>query len=154
MEMLIEDVFDASPERVFDAWTDPAKLAEWYAPDGCTVRFKRLEAKTGGRIHFCISSPQFGDNWAIGEYREVTPYTKIVYTLIFADENGNPVDPKTIGMDPEMPRETVVTVTFEEENGKTRMRLRETVSLELAQKTGAYAGWLQMLNKMKGILYF
>ena len=151
-EVFIEQIFNASPERVFSAWTDPEKLAKWYAPDGCTIHFKKIEVRTGGQFHSCISNPQHGDCWAIGEYKEVSPNRRIVFTLINADEKGNPINPVEIGMDAGWPGKTLVTVTFEEENGKTKMQLRQTVSQELAKRTGAYPSWLQMLNNMKEML--
>ena len=151
-EVFIEETFNASIEKVFSAWTDPEKLMKWYAPDGCTVHFKKIKVEKGGTFHSCISNPQFGDCWAIGEYKEVLPNTKIVFTLINADENGNPTNPAEIGMDPDWPGATLVTVTLTEENGKTKLQLRQTVSQELAKKTGAYPSWLQMLNKMQIML--
>lgn len=151
-EVFIEQTLNARPEKVFKAWTDPAKLAKWYAPDGCTVHFKKINIEPGGKYHSCISNPQHGDCWCIGEYKEVVPDSKIVFTMINADENGDPVNPAEIGMDADWPGQTLVTVTFEEENGKTKMRLRQTVSQELAKKTGAYPSWLQMLNNMQTML--
>lgn len=151
-EVFIEEIFNASPEKVFSAWADPEKLLKWYAPDGCTIRFKKIKIETGGHFHSCISNPQFGDCWTIGEYLEVSPNTKIVFTLINADEEGNPIDPADIGMHPGWPGETLVTVTFTEENGKTKLQLRQTVSQELAKKTGAYPSWLQMLSNMQMML--
>ena len=151
-EVFIEQIFNANAEKVFNAWIDPEKLAKWYAPDGCTIYFKKIEAVPGGHFHSCISNPQFGDCWAVGEYKELLPYTKIVFTLINADENGNQINPVEIGMDPEWPAKTLVTVTFAEENGKTKMQLRQTVSEELAIKTGAYPSWLQMFNNMQTML--
>lgn len=151
-EVLIEETFNAGIERVFSAWTDPEKLMKWYAPEGCTIHFKKNQIETGGQFHSCISNPQSGDCWAIGEYKEVLPNTRIVFTLINADENGHPVNPAEIGMDPDWPGETLVTVTLTEENGKTRLQLRQTVASGLAKKTGAYTGWLQMLNKLQTML--
>ncbi len=75
-----------------------------------------------------------------------------MFTLINADENGNPIIPAENGMDADWPGETLVTVTLWEENGKTKLQLRQTVSQELARRTSAYPSWLQMLNKMKTIL--
>ena len=151
-EVFIEKTFNASPKRVFGAWTDPEKLMKWYAPDGCSIHFSKIKIETGGQFHSCISNPQFGDCWCIGEYKEVLPNSKIVFTLINADENGNPTNPAEIGMDPDWPGATLVTVTLTEENGKTKLQLRQTVSQELAKKTGAYPSWLQMLNKMQIML--
>lgn len=151
-EVFIEETFNASIKTVFEAWTDPEKLMKWYAPDGCTVHFKKIEIRTGGQFHSCISNPQYGDCWCIGEYLEVIPYSKIVFTMINADENGSPINPVDIGMDPDWPGETLVTVTLTEENEKTRLQLRQTVLQLLAKKTGAYPSWLQMLNNMRALI--
>ncbi|AFD08591.1 SRPBCC family protein [Solitalea canadensis] len=151
-EVFIEETFNASVERVFNAWTDPEKLMKWFAPDGCTIHFKTLNIENGGLFHSCISNPQYGDCWCIGEYKELVPNSKIVFTMINADENGEPINPAAIGMDPDWPGETLVTVTLTEEGGMTTLRLRQTVSQELAKKTGAYPSWLQMLNNMRALL--
>lgn len=151
-EVFIEETFNASPERVFKAWTDPEKLLKWFAPDGCTIHFKTINVEEGGMFHSCISNPQYGDCWCIGEYMEIVPNSKLVFTMINADENGKPINPADIGMDPDWPGETLVTVRLTEENGKTKLQLRQTVSQELAKKTGAYPSWLQMLNNMQTLL--
>jgi uncharacterized protein YndB with AHSA1/START domain len=152
-EVFIEETFNAHIDSVFAAWTDPEKLVKWFAPDGCTIHFTKLEIKPGGRFHACISNPQFGDCWSIGEYKEVQPNTKIVFTMMNADENGHPINPAEIGMDANWPSETLVTITLSEENGKTKLQLRQTVSQELAKKTGAYPSWLQMLNNMRTLFH-
>ena len=151
-EVFIEETFKASIDRVFRAWTDPQQLMKWYAPEGCTIRFKQLDIHTGGKFHSCITHPTHGDCWCIGEYLEIVPNRKIVFTMINADEDGQPVNPADIGMDADWPGETVVTVTFAEEKGSTRLQLRQTVSQALATKTGAFPSWLQMLGKMKAMV--
>jgi uncharacterized protein YndB with AHSA1/START domain len=151
-EVFIEETFYASAEKVFNAWTDPEKLMKWFAPDGCTIYFKEINVETGGRFHSCISNPQYGDCWCIGEYKEVLPYSKIVFTMVNADENGSSINPADIGMDAEWPGETLVTVTLSEQDGKTTLQLKQTVSEELAKKTGAYPSWLQMLNHLQSLL--
>jgi uncharacterized protein YndB with AHSA1/START domain len=152
-EVFIEETFNAKIEKVFQAWTDPEKLMKWYAPNGCTIRFKEIDIQTGGKFHSCISNPQYGDCWCIGEYKEVVPNTKLVFTMVNADENGNPINPVDIGMDSEWPGVTLVTITLtQESDGKTKLQLRQNVSQELANKTGAYPSWLQMLNNMQSLL--
>lgn len=152
-EVFIEETFNAKIEKVFQAWTDPEKLMKWYAPSGCTIRFKEINIQTGGKFHSCISNPQYGDCWCIGEYKEVVPNTKLVFTMVNADENGNPINPVDIGMDSEWPGVTLVTITLTEESDeRTKLQLRQNVSQELAKKTGAYPSWLQMLNNMQSLL--
>ena len=58
-EVFIEETFNASPERVFSAWTDPKKLMKWYAPDGCTIHFKKINRiinlrRIGNEFFECI----------------------------------------------------------------------------------------------------
>lgn len=151
-EVFIERIINASAEEVFNAWTDPELLMKWYAPEGCTIHFKTIKIETGGKFHSCIVHPQLGACWCIGEYKEILPCSRIVFSMINADEKGRPIHPESIGMDPEWPGETLVAVTLREENGKTRLQLRQTVSQELATKTGAYRGWLQMLNNLHSLL--
>ncbi|MFT3795209.1 SRPBCC family protein [Flavobacterium sp.] len=151
-EVFIEETFNARIEKVFQAWTDPEKLMKWYAPEGCAISFNHIEVKTGGKFHSCISNPQYGDCWCIGEYIEVIPNSKLVFTMVNADEIGNPINPVDIGMDSEWPGATLVTVTLTEVDGKTKLQLHQTVSQELAKKTGAYPSWLQMLDNLNSIL--
>lgn len=151
-EVFIEETFNASIERVFNAWTDPEKLLQWYAPEGCKIHFKKIKIETGEQFHSCISHPQHGECWCIGEYKEIVPNSRIVFTMCNADEEGNPINPATIGMDPDWPGQTIVTVTLTSENGKTKLQLRQTVSQELAKKTGAYPSWLQMLGNLQTLL--
>ena len=51
-------------------------------------------------------------------------------------------------MDPEWPRETVVTVTFAERDGRTTVTLHQTVSEALAKRTGAHPSWIQMMGRL------
>ncbi len=62
-EVFIEETFNASVEKVFSAWTDPEKLMKWYAPDGCTIYFKKIEIKTGDnstRVFLILNSETVG----------------------------------------------------------------------------------------------
>jgi hypothetical protein len=51
-------------------------------------------------------------------------------------------------MDPDWPAETVLTVTFAELAGKTRLTLQQTVLESLAKRTGAHPSWIQMLDRL------
>ncbi|MCY1545126.1 Activator of Hsp90 ATPase -like protein [compost metagenome] len=151
-EVFIEELFNASCERVFNAWTQPDQLMQWFAPTGCTISFKKLDIHPGGQFHSCVSNPQFGDCWCIGEYKEVLPNHKLVFSMINTDENGHPINPADLGMDPDWPGETLVTINFSEVGNKTRLTLHQTVSADLAKKTGAYGGWTMMFEKLNALL--
>lgn len=151
-QVLITRVFDAPRALVFKAWTDPKQLARWYAPDGCTIHFLKIDVRKGGTFHSCISNPKFGDCWCIGVYREVIVPERIVCTMVIADEKGNPVNPADVGHDPEWPAETILTVSFAEFEGKTKLTLHQNVSESLAKRTGAYPSWISMLDQLADVL--
>jgi uncharacterized protein YndB with AHSA1/START domain len=75
MERTVEltRVFDAPPERVFAAWTDPRHLARWFGPRGFTVHSCEVEARPGGLFRLCSRSPDGKDYWVRGVYRELLP---------------------------------------------------------------------------------
>jgi uncharacterized protein YndB with AHSA1/START domain len=151
-QVVISRVFDAGRELVFRAWTQPELLQRWYAPLGCTVRFIKLDVRPGGTFHSCIQNPDFPDCWCIGVYQEVVVPERLVFTMVVADAQGNAAEPAAVGMDPDWPRETVVTVTFVEHEGKTTVTLQQTVSESLAKRTGAYPSWLDMLDRLSDTL--
>jgi uncharacterized protein YndB with AHSA1/START domain len=144
----IERMFDVPRELVFDAWTQPEQLLQWYAPRGCTIELVKLEPQPGGRLHWCIHNPSFGDCWCVGVYQEVVRPERIVYTLATADRDGRQIEPAQAGHDPRWPRETLVTVTFTDVRGATRLTLEQNVLESLAKHTGAHPSWLQMLDRL------
>lgn len=147
--VLIERGFDAPRDLVFKAWTDPAHLARWFAPRGCTIRFATLEIRPGGRFHSCIHNPDFGECWCVGVYREIVAPERIVFTMATADAHGNLSTPVAVGHAADWPAETIVTVTFTEEGGKTKLVLHQNVLASIAKRTGAYPSWLQMLDRLE-----
>lgn len=148
----IERVFDAPRELVFEAWTKPELLLQWYAPHGCTIHFEKIDVRPGGRFHSCIRNPRFGDCWCVGVYREIVQPERIVYTLATADREGNEIEPAQAGHDPRWPRETLVTVTFAEVRGGTKLTLEQSVAESLAKHTGAHPSWLEMLDRLAALV--
>lgn len=147
-EVVITRVFDAPRELVFEAWTDPEHLMRWFAPKGCTTHFSKMEFRQGGVFHSCIRNPRVHDCWCKGVYREIVVPERIVYTLAVSDENGNSVEPVDVGMDLDWPRETIVTVTFAEHEGRTKLTLHQTVLESVAKRTGAHPSWIEMLDRL------
>lgn len=151
-EVFIERDFDAPRALVFQAWIDPERLVRWYAPHGCTTRFQTFDPRPGGTFHSCIRSSEGHECWCRGTFKEIVPPERLVYTLAIADANGNLVSPTDMGMDPDWPAETTLTVTFDDLNGRTRLTLRQTVDEALARKTGAHPSWLQMFDRLNELL--
>jgi len=146
--VLIERSFVFPREIVFDAWTDPDLLASWFAPRGCTIHFERIDVREGGGFHSCVRNPGFSDCWTVAEFVEVVRPERIAFKWRIADSGGNAVSPRSQGQDPDWPVETLVTVTFAEENGRTLVTLSQNVSEALAKRTGAHPSWIQMLERL------
>ena len=152
-EMVITHIFDAPRELVFKAWTEPEHLVQWWGPKGFTTPHCKIELRPGGVFHYCMRSPEGRDYWGRGVYREIVAPEKLVYTDTFSDPEGNPVEPAYYdGMDPEWPSESLVTVTFSEQGGKTKVTLHHGVSESLAKRTGAKQGWTEMLERLADYL--
>lgn len=150
--VLITRTFDAPRALVFKAWSDPAHLQRWFAPRSCTLSHCVLDFRVGGKIHTCISTPQFGDCWCIGTYREIVSPARIVYTISMSDAKGNLVESAAAGKDNDWPRDTIVTVTFAESAGRTTLTLHQNVLESIAKRTGAYPSWLDMLDQLAEVL--
>jgi uncharacterized protein YndB with AHSA1/START domain len=151
-ELLITHLFDASPEIVFRAWTDPEQLKHWFAPDGCTIEYKYIDVQPGGRFHSCLRDPVHGECWVTGTYLEVSPPIKLVSTMQLSDETGRAASAAEAGKSEGWPGEVITTVTFEPVAGQTKATIHETVSEEEAKKTGAYQSWIKMFNKLNRML--
>jgi uncharacterized protein YndB with AHSA1/START domain len=150
--VLIERVIDAPRELVFNAWSDAQHLKHWYAPTGCVLSYCSIDFRQGGILHHCIHNPQYGDCWCKGVFLEIVAPERIVYSMAFADKDGNFVGPETYLKDPEWPRETIVKVSFAEHQGKTLLTLEQSVSEVVAKRTGAHPSWLEMFDRLEKLV--
>ena len=144
--------FNAPINLVFEAWTDPEQLLQWFAPTGCDLKFESIDVRKGGFFHSCISNPQFGDCWCKGTYLDIDYPNRLVFTMEVADASGKSISAIDAGMDSEWPDVTTVDVSFTENNGKTTVSLRQTVSEALAKKTGAHPSWILMMDRLQELL--
>jgi uncharacterized protein YndB with AHSA1/START domain len=147
-DIVVERVFDAPIDLVFDAWTMPEHLLAWWAPKGCSTPGCTVDLRPGGTFHFCIRTPDGNDIWALGRYREIVRPRRIVYVDSFADAAGNKVEPSYYGMSIGHPSETLVTVTFSDLGGRTRVVLRHALPAVFPERTGAEQGWGEMVDRL------
>jgi uncharacterized protein YndB with AHSA1/START domain len=147
-ELIITRVFDAPRELVWKAWTEPERMMRWWGPKDFTSPLCKLDLRVGGKYLCCMRSPDGKDYWSTGVYREIVPLERIVYTDSFADENGNVVPGTHYGMSSDMPLEMLVTVTFEEQGGKTKMTLRHVGLPAGTMSDLAGQGWNLSFDKL------
>lgn len=136
---LLERVFDAPRELVWKSWTDPQLLPRWYGPKVETI-IHRLELKPGG---LWLVEMRWGgnSNYQRVEYTEVTPPERLVWLHSSSDADWN-IIPSPMMAD--WPRVLLTTVSFEEDGGRTKVRLtwvpHEASAAEIACFAGAISG--------------
>ena len=147
-ELVIMRVFDAPRELVWKAWIDPEHFKRWWGPKDYTCPFCEMDLRVGGKYLNCMRSPEGQDYWSTGVYREIIPIERIVFTDCFADEKGNIVPATHYGLSPDFPLKMLVTVTFEDHDGKTKMTLRHIGLPAGPDSDGAQQGWSESFDKL------
>ena len=144
--VVIERTFDAAKDLIWQMWTDPEHFKRWYGPKGFTVPVADMDMRVGGKRLICMASPDGSMKmWTTGEYTEIFPNERLVYTESPADENGNVVSPSAMGMPDGYPATTEVTVLLEDLGGRTKMLITHAV---VPAGSGANAGWEQAFDKL------
>lgn len=152
-EIVITRIFDAPRELVWKAWTEPEHCKKWWGPHQFTSPFCEIDLRVGGKYLNCMRSADGNNYWSTGVYREIVPFEKIVCTDSFSDENGNVVPASFYGMPGnEWPLELLVTITFQDVNGKTKMTLRHEgiPAGNISEQTDA--SWNESFDKLDAIL--
>ncbi|MGQ0573343.1 MAG: SRPBCC family protein [Pseudonocardia sp.] len=115
-ELHVQRRFAAPPERVFAAWTEPEVLRRWWAagPDwSCTS--VETDVRVGGRYRLAMTGPGTGEHVVGGEYLEVQPPHRLVYTWAWegadAAGGGPPTTLVAVEFRPEAGGGTTVVVT-------------------------------------------
>lgn len=149
--IVIERIFEAPVDLIWQMWTQPEHFKKWYGPEGFSVPVAKMDVRVGGRRLVCMETPDGSMKiWTAGEYTEVVPNERLVYTDGMADESGNLVSPSAMGMPGGYPAITTVTVLLEELNGRTKMVMTHAGMPKDQQ--GASRGWEQAFAKMANYL--
>jgi uncharacterized protein YndB with AHSA1/START domain len=132
-ELVITRVFDAPRKLVFQAWTDPKRLAQWWGPRGFTTSIREMDVRPGGAWRYAMRGPDGHDYPFDGVYLEVIEPERLVF-------DG------TIHGSPE--QRVWTEVAFVEREGKTEVRVRQLYSFESDATRGAPIGWNQQLDRL------
>jgi uncharacterized protein YndB with AHSA1/START domain len=138
--IVLERVLDAPPALVFRCWTDPEHMARWWAPHGFTNPVCVLDVRIGGAWRIVMRGPDGTEYPCHGVYQDIVPAERLVFTNIATDPAGNPaLDGRT-------------TVTFAEQNGRTRMTVSTgaiaLTDFAMAYLQGMETGWTQSLKRL------
>lgn len=79
-------VFDAPIEKVFNAWTDPAALAQWFGPEGFSVIASTIDLTVGGSYEIVLRPPEGEPITHSGTYVAITRPSALVFTWVLQDQ--------------------------------------------------------------------
>jgi uncharacterized protein YndB with AHSA1/START domain len=122
----VETRVQASPDVVFSFFTDPDKYCRWQG------RAAELDPRPGGRYRVDMD----GTNVVLGEYIEVDPPNRVVFTCGFEGNQGLP------------PGASMVEVTLLADGDGTIVRLRHTRLPDQDTRAQHRAGWEQFLERL------
>ena len=151
--MVVTRVIDAPLEIVWKAYTQPEYVQQWWGPKGFTSPSCRSDFRVGGMFLYCMRSPDGQEGWTGGQFHEIIPHEKIVYSLYFADSDGNRMEPEEIGVEHEAIDGVYDEVRFEDlGDGRTKITLIGNESMESARASGQFEGNQQILDKLAAVV--
>jgi uncharacterized protein YndB with AHSA1/START domain len=129
--------FKVAPEKVYAAWTDPSLMRQWWGVQGSTVEHVETDAREGGRYRLVMRTASGDTHDVSGMFREVVPGRKLVFTWAWVST-------------PE--RESLVTLTFEPQDGGTLMHLMHEQFVDEPARDRHEAGWTSTLARLEKLL--
>ena len=157
-DFITSRVFDAPRDLVWQCFTDPKRMKEWWGPKGSTIVASKMDLRIGGIYHGAMRDPQGNVMWAKFVYREVAAPERLVWEHSFSDQAGcltrHPLSPT-------WPLKLLTVVILEDAaGGKTKLTLRWSPldASEEEQQTFAAAhdsmqgGWTGTFDQLSGYL--
>lgn len=133
--------FEATPKEIWNAWTDPDEVCQWWHPVGSSTPRDnvQIDARVGGAYVYAMVSDETGESVETGGiYREMVPFERLVFT--WGDPNGDPDDTP------------IVTITLAPANGGTKMTF-DLRGVEGAKGDGFFFdGWDGVLDSLESHL--
>lgn len=84
----IKRAFAAELDLVWEAWTNPEILDQWWAPKPFTSKTKVMEFKVGGCRLYAMINTEGHENWGVQEYTAINPKTNFKFLSTFTDSEG------------------------------------------------------------------
>ena len=147
-ELIITRTFDAPRALVWQAWTDPKHIMQWWGPAGFNNEACESDLRVGGRFRLAMRAPDGNVYPCIGTFREVIEHQRIVY-------DGEAAEGHPCGAG--IPPRAVVTISFDEQQGKTRLTLHTrfaSVERKVAAGDARFVvSWEEALGRLAGHLH-
>ncbi|MGI9520964.1 MAG: SRPBCC family protein [Hyphomicrobiaceae bacterium] len=133
-KLKINRLLNGSAEKIFSAWTDPARLVQWFGPsERMTCEVPELELRVGGRYTILMHSPDGERHCVSGEYREIIPNEKLVFSWAWESTPD---------------RVSQVTVTLRPHGDQTRLQLTHEQFFDESIRDRHNEGWSGSLDRL------
>lgn len=143
----IKREFNADLSLVWDAWTKPELLDQWWAPKPYQNKTKSMDFKEGGTWLYCMISPENEVHWCKNDYLKIDHHKSYIGLDAFCDEDAV--------INTAMPR-TEWTNVFTEENDKILVNIsakyNSLADLEMVIQMGFKEGFTMGLNQLDTLL--
>ena len=136
----IKRFINAPPDRVYAAWTDPTELQHWFGPEEVRTIKIAADVRVGGKYRWDLVK-QEGEEWScLGEYRELVPGRKIVFTWKWDDDEAWEN------------HDSVVTVELSDREGGTEVKLTHEKLPSEESRDRHNEGWNSVLGRLEKFL--
>jgi uncharacterized protein YndB with AHSA1/START domain len=140
LSLEIRRLIKAPRDRVYAAWTDPGQLKEWFGPENVQTDDLVADVRVGGKYRWDLTNAEGEKITCRGEYLELQPGRKIVFTWQFDDDEA--WENHT----------SLVTVELSDRENGTEVRLRHERLPSEESRDRHTEGWNSVLNKLESYL--
>jgi uncharacterized protein YndB with AHSA1/START domain len=145
--VFVKREFAAERSLVWDAYTKPEILDQWWAPKPWISKTKSMEFKPGGRRLYAMCGPEGEEHWALADFTSITPKSNFKFSDAFCDKDGN--------VNSELPG-SQWSVDFAEINGATMVNItikhKTLADLEKLIELGFKEGFSMALDNLNELL--
>lgn len=152
--LIMERLFKAPRQLVFEAFSTPAHLEKWWGPAGWETKVYSFDFKPGGIWHYCMTcvDKEQGDfygmeSWGKSTFIDIDPYSQIVYTDAFSDADGH--------VNPDLPVMTITNEFLDTSEGTlfiSRSEFPNEEALQQVVEMGAVEGFTSQLDRLEAIV--
>ncbi len=149
--LIIKRTIHAPVERIWKAWSDSVLFEQWSSPRGYSIPSAVIDFRVGGKYLFAMQDPEGKKlTWGAGVYKEISPFSKIVYADHFSDDKGNIISPKEAGIENwEGSGRAMITVEFENNGFEDTTITLTHEGIPKSAQDDCEAGWGECLDKLR-----
>jgi uncharacterized protein YndB with AHSA1/START domain len=148
LELVMTRTLDAPRDLVWRALTDPEHFSKWWGPKPYTAPLIKMDVREGGNLLWAMESPEGVRHFSGGRFTTVKAPGLLACVVYFADENGERIEPATLGFPPDWDGNQTITFTLDDLGDRTRLTMRQTGIPSGEMRHMATAGWLTSIDKL------